>query len=42
MCAQHHLDWHDCAGVFRGWTHLMRWAWATRAISETQAAYAAR
>lgn len=42
LCAQHHRDWHDCAGGFRGWSQLMRWAWATKAIADTQAAHAAR
>jgi hypothetical protein len=42
LCAQHHRDWHDCAGQFRGWSHVGRWAWALLAIDETQKAYAAR
>lgn len=42
LCSQHHQDWHDAAGAFRGWSHIMRWAWAIKAVADTQKTHAAR
>ena len=39
LCTLHHRDWHDCNGVFRGWSKEQRRAWAEARIAETQANY---
>jgi len=41
LCQQHHLCWHVGRGVFFGLSKLQRFAWAMKAIADTQAAYAA-
>lgn len=39
LCDRHHRQWHDANGVFAGLSKFERFAWATRAIARTQAAY---
>ena len=34
-----HRDWHDCTGLFAGWTRERRAEWSRAAIEVTQAAY---
>jgi predicted nucleic acid binding AN1-type Zn finger protein len=36
LCAAHHRQWHDCAGIFSGWSKEHRREFAARAIADTQ------
>jgi hypothetical protein len=40
LCRTHHSDWHDCRGVFAGWSKESRAEWAAAAIARTRAAVA--
>jgi hypothetical protein len=42
LCRTHHSDWHDCRGVFAGWSKESRTEWAAEEIARTQAAVARR
>jgi len=37
LCAQHHADWHNCAGFFRLLTDVVRARWVADAIQATRA-----
>ena len=39
MCTGHHRAWHDCNGVFRGWSKDQRREWVEARIAETRASY---
>lgn len=38
FCAEHHRQWHDCAGLFAGWPKSRRGAYAQASIAQTRAA----
>ena len=44
LCSMHHrINGFDTySGPFKGWSRLERFAWATKAITETRAAYKGR
>ena len=39
LCTGHHRAWHDCNGVFRGWSKDQRREWVEARIAETRASY---
>lgn len=36
LCTQHHRQWHDGSGPFRGWTREQRATWSDARIAETR------
>ena len=39
LCAVHHFDWHQAAGMFHGWSREQRREWADARIAETRVAF---
>lgn len=39
FCMRHHWHWHNARGPFGGWSKMERFAWAVKAIANTQLDY---